>query len=253
MGLVAGVLASAVLVGWAAGGSLDALARLRLPSAGLVPAALAAQVLGVLAGLAGAPPGPSYAVGVSVSALLVGLFLARARHVAGLGLVTLGLALNALVVAANGAMPVSAAAAARAGADSAALAPDLRHEPLDAGTRLPLLADVVPVALPLRPEVVSPGDVLVAAGLGRLVVVGMRGRRTPPRSSASGPRADLWQDRPAVSGATAPPRTDPGRTHGQARPQAPQPQEERREPRQAAQRLTSRPMCWGPVRSGPAR
>jgi hypothetical protein len=239
MGLVAVVVASAVLVGWAAGGSLDALARLRLPAAGLVPAALAVQALGALAGLAGAPAGPSYALGLAVSALLVGLFLARARRVPGLGLVTLGLALNALVVAANGAMPVSASAAARAGAESGALASDLRHEPLDAGTRLPLLADVVPVALPLRPEVVSPGDVLVAAGLGRLVVVGMR-RRTPR------PGGGVWQDRPAVSGATAPPRTDLGRTHGQARPQAPQPQEARREPRQAAQRLSR-----GTVRSEP--
>jgi hypothetical protein len=242
MGLVAAVVASAVVVGWVAGGSLDALARLRLPAAGLVPAALAAQVLGVLAGVAGAPPGPSYALGLAVSALLVTLFLARARRVPGLGLVTLGLALNALVVAANGAMPVSASAAARAGAESGALAADLRHEPLDAGTRLPLLADVVPVALPLRPEVVSPGDVLVAAGLGRLVVVGMRRRRT------AGPGGAVWHDRSAVTGAVAPRRNDPGRTHGQARPQAPQPQEERREPRQAAQRLTGRA-----ARSGPAR
>ena len=176
MGLVAAVLVAAVLAGRASGGSLDRLARLRLPGAWLVPAALAAQALGALAALSGAPPGPSYSAGLVVSAALLAVFLGRARGTPGLGLVALGFGLNALVVAVNGAMPVSATAAARAGADTGALAADLRHTPLDAGTRLPLLADVVPVALPLRPEVVSAGDVLVAAGLGRFVVVGMRQR-----------------------------------------------------------------------------
>ena len=38
---------------------------------------------------------------------------------------------------------------------------------------------MIPVPLPLRPEVVSAGDVLVAAGLGQLVLLGMgAGRRT---------------------------------------------------------------------------
>ncbi len=192
MGLVTVVLVAAVVTGWAAGGSLSRLARLPLPGARLVPAAVAAQVLGVLAGLAGLPPGPAYAGGLAVSALLVAVFLVRSRRTPGLGLVAAGLGLNAVVVGANGAMPVSAAATARAGADSGALAADLRHVALDAGTRLPLLADVVPVPLPLRPEVVSPGDVLVAAGLARFVVVGMRSRR---RGRQPGPVAGS-PDRP---------------------------------------------------------
>ena len=49
-----------------------------------------------------------------------------------------------------------------------------------------LLGDVVPVLLPLRPEVVSPGDVLVASGLAQLVVVGMRAGRTPSRVCSTG-------------------------------------------------------------------
>jgi hypothetical protein len=51
---------------------------------------------------------------------------------------------------------------------------DRRHELEGPRTRLRPLGDVIPVPLPLRPEVVSPGDVLVAAGLGQLVVLGMR-------------------------------------------------------------------------------
>jgi hypothetical protein len=53
----------------------------------------------------------------------------------------------------------------------------------DESTRLPLLGDVVPVLLPLRPEVVSPGDVLVASGLASSSSSGMLGggRASPSR------------------------------------------------------------------------
>jgi hypothetical protein len=80
-------------------------------------------------------------------------------------------------------MPVSPEAAARAGLDVLDTL-DGRHELAASGTRLAPLGDVVPVPLPLRPEVVSPGDVLVAAGLGQLLVLGMTygdgGRRPRP-------------------------------------------------------------------------
>jgi hypothetical protein len=64
---------------------------------------------------------------------------------------------------------------------------DPRHVLLDDGTRLAWLADVVPVPLPLVPQVVSPGDVLVAAGLAQLVVVGMLARRPLPALPTSPP------------------------------------------------------------------
>ena len=53
--------------------------------------------------------------------------------------------------------------------------------PADDDTRLPYLGDVVPVRMPLRPEVVSAGDVLIAAGLAQLVLLGLLGRQ--PRQS----------------------------------------------------------------------
>lgn len=166
------VLVVAVGVGYAAGGRLDRLGRLRLRSGWLVPAALGAQVVGAVAG------GPAYAVGLAVSAGGVAVFLARNRGVRGTGLVAVGLLANALVVGLNGAMPVSDAALGRAGVSTQDIVSggDPRHELAGQGTRLRSVGDVIPVALPLRPEVVSPGDVLVAAGLAQLVVVGMRRR-----------------------------------------------------------------------------
>jgi hypothetical protein len=81
-------------------------------------------------------------------------------------------------------MPVSADASGKAGVTTQDLlaGTDPRHELADDGTRLRALGDVVPVLLPVHPEVVSPGDVLVAAGLAQLVVLGMR-RRTASRSA----------------------------------------------------------------------
>lgn len=168
MALVLVVLAVAGAVGVALGGRLRGLA---VRSPGLAVAALLVQLAGALAL---AP------VALAVSALLVALLLLRNRGLRGTGLVALGLLANALVVGANGVMPVSADAALRARV--AVPVGDGRHEPADAHTRLRVLADVVPVPLPVAPSVVSAGDLAVAAGLGQLLLVGLlRGRRAPAR------------------------------------------------------------------------
>ena len=168
--LVLVVLATALVVGRLAGGTLTGLGSMRIRHAWLAAVAVALQGAGALAG------GPLTAVGLGASALALGALLALNRGLRGTGLVALGLLSNALVVGANGAMPVSFLAAERAGVDVGhlSLGSDGRHELLGPDTRLPLLADVVPVPLPLRPEVHSPGDLGVAAGLAQLVVVGMR-------------------------------------------------------------------------------
>lgn len=188
MSLVVVVLVGALVVGWLRGGSLDRLGSLPLRSRALVVLALVVQLVGTLVG------GPLHAVGLAVSAALVVGFLARNRGVRGTGLVALGLLANALVVGANGAMPVRLEAAARAGTGVSSLVlGDSRHELEGPGTRLRLLGDVIAVPLPVRPEVVSVGDVLVAAGLGQLVVLGMvAGPGTPRRRTPQGrPRRAL--------------------------------------------------------------
>lgn len=176
MSLAVVVLVAAVLAGVAFGGSWRRLASLPLQRLGLVVAAVLAQAGGAVVGLLGvADESTSYVVGLAVSAALALAFCFRNARVAGVPLVTLGLVLNAIVVGANGAMPVSIVAAyhARVPIVSIAAGTDARHDIAGDGTRLSWLGDVVPVPLPLRPEVVSVGDVLVVAGLAELVVVGM--------------------------------------------------------------------------------
>jgi len=178
-------------LGWLRGGSLEQLATMQLRWAWLVGAATALTVLGAFAGRLGLPaPGVVYVVCIGSAAALVCAFVWLNRHLIGIPLVAVGFAMNAIVILANGAMPVSERAADRAGVDLAALRADedAKHEVADRRTRLRLLADVVPVPLPgpLRrgSNVVSAGDVVLAAGLAQLVLNGMRGRQiSPVRSS----------------------------------------------------------------------
>ena len=211
--LVVTVLLSALLVGRLSNGSLDGLGQVRLRTPGLVAAALVVQLAGTLIG------GPAHPAGLALSSGLAVAFLLRNRKLAGTGLVAAGLLANAVVIGANGAMPVSLGAAERAGAPVEQLlaGTDPRHELAGDATRLRWLADVIPVRLPVRPEVVSAGDVLVAAGLAQLVVVAMRtsptrrARRTGRQRRALPPRPDT----------AARPATAAGRSSRAARPDAP--------------------------------
>ncbi len=180
MGFAVIALVGAIAVGYALGGSWSRLTSLHLRWRRFVVAAVVAQGGGALVGVLGyGDPRHTYVVGLATSALCAAAFCARNLRVAGVPLVTLGLISNALVVAVNGAMPVSVVAADRADVPVIDIAAghDSRHEIADSRTALRFLGDVIPVPLPARSEVVSPGDVLVAAGLAELIVMGMLRRR----------------------------------------------------------------------------
>lgn len=96
----------------------------------------------------------------------VAVFLFLNRQLPGTVLAGVGLLLNVLVIAANGAMPVSPDAARVAGITEA-LDSGIQHEPLTDDSRLPWLADIIPV--PDTKLVISLGDVVLGAGIGVLV------------------------------------------------------------------------------------
>jgi len=171
--LVVAVLAVAVAV--AAGG--DRLAHLRVRAVRLL---VVAAVLQLVSGTLASGSVAIRVLALILSALLVALFLWGNWQVAGIPLIAAGLLLNCVVVVLNFAMPVSVDAAARAGLTPAELrlGDDPFHERIGPHTLLADLGDTIPVALPMQPQVVSPGDVLVAAGVALLLVTGGTRRLT---------------------------------------------------------------------------
>jgi hypothetical protein len=172
------LLGGAAVLASLLGGSWANFSRLPIRGARLVAIAVAFQVAGnLLARITGLHG--FYPVGLSLAALTAIAFCARNLAVAGVPLITLGLLTNALVVAVNGSMPVSIDAASRANISIVAIASgdDPRHSIAGRNSSLRSLGDVIPLPLPVQPEVVSPGDALIAAGIGELVFLGMRPRR----------------------------------------------------------------------------
>ena len=225
MGLSLVLLVGAAGLALLAGGSFAALSDLPIRGGRLVVIAVVAQLVGT--GLARATGLPGfYPVGLALSALAALAFCVRNLRLAGVPLIALGLSLNALVVVLNGTMPVSIDAATRAGVSLHEIASgsDPRHSIAGPDTTWRVLGDVIAVPLPLRPEVVSPGDLLIAAGLAELVLLGMRPRR---RGSAASPRP---------TAVTLPERHEET-SHGQEEAQAPRPGEEQGQPRQASEHL----------------
>lgn len=169
------VVAAAVIVGYVLGGRLARLADAGLRANVLLFVGLALQVtVDVLAGRGLVDGWPATATLV-VSQVIVGAWIvANIRH-PGMALVLGGLVLNAVVIAANGAMPVSADALATTGlADPGDIVG--KHELMTDDTRFAFLADVIPLP-PLR-TVISVGDVVLALGLARLVPHLMGTRRS---------------------------------------------------------------------------
>ena len=182
------VMVGAAVIAIARGGSWHGFTELHLHRPWLVIVAVVVQILGSeLAAHSAQTWLYPTALGISAAAALA--FCLLNLRVAGLPLLTLGLLSNALVVGLNTAMPVSIFAASRAGVSitTIAVGADPRHTIAGIGSHWRALGDVIPVPFPGVPEVVSAGDVLVAAGLGELVVVTMRRRRIPARTAAPKP------------------------------------------------------------------
>ena len=175
--LVLLALAGGVMFGYARDGRLARLGGLPLRRNRLLLTAISLYVLGVLGGLLWEP-----LLGIlsGLAWLAIAFYAWVNRAVQGFALVAAGLAANGLVLLLNAAMPVSVEAAERAGADPSALLAAGERTELGPDTLLPWLGKTVPIAFPPRPEVVSPGDVAVAAGLALAVAVGMTSRRRDP-------------------------------------------------------------------------
>jgi hypothetical protein len=87
------------------------------------------------------------------------------QRLPGMWIVGVGILMNLTVIALNNGMPVLPEAFELAGGNSGSLLLDAKHVILDSTSRLPFLADIIP----MPGSVISLGDVLLAVGLGIFV------------------------------------------------------------------------------------
>jgi hypothetical protein len=173
------ILVAGVALALACGGQLDQLKQFRLRGETVLVLVLIPQLLLPAAQLQGPVALVAYWVWLATFPLLIGICLLNSAR-KPLVLVATGLALNGLVVALNGGMPVSpqAVAAASAGATMMIRAGDFAHVAMTAATRLPLLGDVLPLQGPgLLRMVASPGDLLLACGVSSMLAAATVGSR----------------------------------------------------------------------------
>lgn len=114
---------------------------------------------------------------VGSAALLT--FAAHNRHLVGMGIVAIGVAANALVIASNGGMPVRPDAVVAAGIARRSTEPFIsygaRHHREGPSDHLDFLADIIPI--PALHEVASFGDVILAVGGADVVAHLLRPKR----------------------------------------------------------------------------
>lgn len=165
LALLITIVAGGVAV--ARGGSLERLARTRFSFAWLLFTGLIFQVVFDVWDPSWLSRGNALAVVLASYAAVLGFLVANNR-LPGMLLAAIGLGLNVLVIGLNGAMPVSTEASRVAGIDPAEFRDvGVKHEILGPHTVTPWLADVL--AIPGAQIVFSVGDVVLGAGLGRLV------------------------------------------------------------------------------------
>jgi hypothetical protein len=158
------VLVLAVGVAYLRGGRLHRIAEAPLRWSWLLALGVGLQVVVDVAaarGVFGDASTAGWLVLLASQLLVLAWVLANAQ-LPGTILIGIGLLMNAVVIAANGAMPVSPGALGAIGAE-ATVTPTGKHTLLTDETRLPWLADILPLP-PLR-SIISVGDIVLAAGL----------------------------------------------------------------------------------------
>jgi hypothetical protein len=162
-----------VAAGLGAGGKISNMLDFKIRKAWLIIAALLLQIGAQVALQKGVLIEDVLVVilNIAVYSLLLGAFWYN-RHYAGMIIIAAGSIMNALVMTVNaGKMPVSAELLHKLNLMDAASAlesgRDIKHVFIDSTTRLPFLADIIhpPSFLSIFMQIVSIGDIVIAAGL----------------------------------------------------------------------------------------
>jgi Family of unknown function (DUF5317) len=177
------ILVLAVVVVIVTRGSFTALAQLDVRAAWVLMIALAVQILlDVVAIPDERLDDLGFGLLIGSYVLLLG-FCVLNRHVTGLVIIGVGVALNALVIALNHGMPTRPMErTTKAGTTiEVPIERDVKHRPERSGDRLRFLSDQIVPPDPIN-EVLSVGDLVIGAGV--IVLCYSGSRRSNPRRSA---------------------------------------------------------------------
>lgn len=153
------VLGLAVIVSLLRGGRISNISEIRLRAWWLLFLGFGMQIV---ASFLDAERADLATVLVLLSYVLLMAVVWLNRDEAGMWIAGIGILMNFTVIALNSGMPVLPAAVELAGGSADALELSAKHVLLTDETRLPFLADIIP----LPGSVISLGDVFLAIGLG---------------------------------------------------------------------------------------
>jgi hypothetical protein len=193
MPLVLVTVGGAIVVSYLRGGRISRIADAELRHTWLLFAGLLLQLVVDAAAVRGMLQEPGSYLLLLASQVLVLIWVLVNWWRPGMVLIGLGLLLNAVVIGANGAMPVSQDAIDALGIGDVTVHPG-KHELMTEQTQLPWLADILPLP-PLR-TIISVGDIVLAAGLIPLVHHLMTYRTAAERRG--GRRRPVAEDQPTV-------------------------------------------------------
>jgi hypothetical protein len=170
----------AVLVVAVTFGSFEQLAKIHVKAVWLLLGGLGIQIVITFAGI----PRHLYdSLGfglIMASYVLILAFCFVNIGIRGMGVITIGIALNALVIGLNQGMPTRDQPITTASGRHIRkpIEPDVKHRPESSSDLLPFLGDIIWLPQPLDAETVSFGDLILAVGICELAYYASRRRYT---------------------------------------------------------------------------
>ncbi len=225
MGYLGVTVVVAVLVVAVTFGSFEQLAKIHVKAVWLLLGGLGIQIVITFAGI----PRHLYdSLGfglIMASYVLILAFCFVNIGVRGIGLITIGIAMNALVIGLNQGMPTRDQPITTASGRHIRkpIDPDVKHRAERSSDLLPFLSDIIWLPAPFDNEAISFGDLILAVGICELAYYASRRRHTRgkgPGETAVATDAAPGDDDPDAdpAGASGPEAVDPAETADPADP-----------------------------------
>jgi uncharacterized protein DUF5317 len=179
-------------------GSFGQLAKIQVKAVWLLLAGLVIQIVVTFVGI---PQHLYDSLGfglIMFSYVLILAFCFVNIGIRGIGLITIGVAMNALVIGLNQGMPTRDQPITTASGRhiKKPIEPDVKHRPERSSDLLPFLSDIIWLPAPFDDEAISFGDLILAVGICELAYYASRRRYTRGGPRPEGEPADAAEPAP---------------------------------------------------------